>query len=115
MEQIQASLARKNSKLLRAPPGEPQIIIGVHKDLHIQQGADFLNVQDQNALNDDHICWLNPPHFRRALVRREVIDGHIHRPHVLHDLSTNTEELHFAILQISVLQCQKQLATHVHH
>ncbi len=67
----------------RAPAREAQVVVGVDKDLHVEHGADALHVQHQNPFHDDHVSGLHVAHGRAALVRRKVVDGHLHRLHAL--------------------------------
>jgi len=42
--------ARGARKRAGAPPGEAQVVVGVHKHLHVEAAAERLHVQDQDAL-----------------------------------------------------------------
>ena len=66
------------------PARQADIIVGVNVHLHVETTADFRNVEHQDALDNDHVCWLNTPSLcRRPLVRGEVIHWHIHCLHGL--------------------------------
>mmetsp|Transcript_22941 Transcript_22941/g.63670 ORF Transcript_22941/g.63670 Transcript_22941/m.63670 type:complete len:246 (-) Transcript_22941:667-1404(-) len=58
---------------------KPDIIVGVHKDLHVQQLPDALHMQHQDALKDDDIARLTAPELGCGPgVRLEVIHGNVH-------------------------------------
>ncbi len=66
--------------------GSNKILGPYHKDLHVEELTDFWYVQNKDAFDDDHICGLYVLCLARAGVGVEVIDGHLYRPHCLHQL-----------------------------
>ncbi len=55
-----AAQARAAGGRAGAPPGEAQVVVGVHKHLHVEAAAERLHVQDQDALR----AVVSPAHVR---------------------------------------------------
>lgn len=74
----------RKSAVAGAPASQPDIIICVYVDFHVQKLADLRHVQNHDAFYDHHIRWLHSPALVRPLVQHEVVLWYIHDLHGLH-------------------------------
>jgi len=62
---------------------EPQVGIGIYKDLDVEQLAQGFLGEDQDAVHDDHPLRLHPDGFAGARMGGEVVNRDFYRLQVL--------------------------------
>ena len=59
---------------------DAHIGVGVHKNLDVEQAQDLGILEDEDALDQQHLSGRDRDRLGRAVVYRKIVDGRLHRP-----------------------------------